>query len=67
MSEMYVAGRDAHVAGSIRAGQVKPIGVYHAPAYTQEEDAPGQSVSEYKATLSRLAGFAPGAVTRKVN
>ncbi len=44
MTELYVAGRDAHVAGSIVAGQVKPTGSYHAPEYTREFGRTGQSV-----------------------
>lgn len=68
MTELYVAGRDAHVAGAIQAGQVKPVGLYRPPEYTRDDDAPaGQTVAAYRATLARLAGYAPGAVSRKPN
>ncbi len=64
MTELYVAGRDAHVAGAIQAGQVKPLGSYRPPAYTRDFAPSGQSVAEYQATLARLGRAVPGAVTR---
>lgn len=67
MSEMYVTGRDAHVAGALQAGQVKPIGVYRAPEYTREFGQSGQPVrspASRDAALAKLGAMFPGIVKR---
>lgn len=68
MTETYIGGRDAYVAGNVATSKVKPRGSYRAPAYTDEftraGTGGGQSLGEYQATLARLAKLGPGYVKR---
>lgn len=65
MTELYLTGRDAQVAGAVATGRAKPKGAWREPWYTRDTTARGgQSVGAYHATLARLARLAPGSVKR---